>query len=78
LPCVAIASLGLSWSFLLQREILINETGTKGKITGYRPGYWLWVAIILGTLIGCIVEYCVIDPVLEGPKGDQSNSSLSL
>jgi hypothetical protein len=53
--CCAIASLALSLSFLLQRQILADEAGHYSRITGYGPGYWLWVASILAALVGCVV-----------------------
>ena len=40
----AIAALLLMLSFLLHTTILSSEAPTYSKITGYGPGYWLWVA----------------------------------
>jgi hypothetical protein len=53
--CCALASLGSSLSFLLHRQILADGAGNYAKITGYGPGYWLWVGSIVTALAGCIL-----------------------
>ncbi|MDB5292773.1 MAG: hypothetical protein JWL69_4014 [Phycisphaerales bacterium] len=52
--CCAIASLALSLSFLLQKEIMADEAGHMSRITAYGFGYWLWIASIATALAGCI------------------------
>jgi hypothetical protein len=50
-----IAALGLSLSFLHEKDILWDEAGNRAKIIGHGRGYWLWVASISIALLGCIV-----------------------
>lgn len=49
-----VASLCFSLSFLKVDEIIANEAGGTSRITGYGPGYWLWIASIVTAIIGCI------------------------
>lgn len=51
-----LASLALSLSFLFQRDILTDEAGHRGKITGYALGYWLWICSIVTAVGGCVIE----------------------
>ncbi|WP_160164131.1 hypothetical protein [Nafulsella turpanensis] len=45
----------LAFSFLIFEEIMINEAGHYGAITGYGVGYWLWslssLIMVLGSLL---------------------------
>ncbi len=45
-------SLAIALSFLFFDEIMINEAGHYGTITGYALGYWLWVLSIATVFIG--------------------------
>ena len=54
LACAA-ASLAFALSFLLHHEIMLEGSGKYSRITGYGPGYWLWVASIATALVGCLV-----------------------
>ena len=47
-------SLLIGLSFLLFNEIIINEAGNYGEITGYEFGYWLWLLSMATMLIGGI------------------------
>ena len=51
--CCAVASLGMSLSFLLHEQVMKDEAGHYARITGYGLGYWLWVASIITALAGC-------------------------
>lgn len=53
---LALASVLFGLSFLLFDEIVKNEAGHFGKITGYEIGYWLWVASAIINLIGIIIN----------------------
>jgi len=41
-------------SFLTFKEIIINEAGHFGQITGYALGYWFWILSILLLVLGNI------------------------
>jgi len=41
-------------SFLMFDEIIVNEAGHYGKITGYELGYYLWILSMVTILIGNI------------------------
>jgi hypothetical protein len=56
--------MGLSLSFLLHQQILVDEAGNHSGITGYGAGYWLWVASTATAVIGCLVAVCA-RPVLK-------------
>jgi len=45
-------ALVLSLSFLLFKQIIKDEGGNYGIITGYRAGYWLWVGTMVAVFIG--------------------------
>ena len=57
LPC-AFASFAFALSFLRHDEIMTSEAPTYSRITGYGPGYWLWVGSIATALTSCIVGVC--------------------
>jgi uncharacterized membrane protein len=42
-------------AFLFFNEIMIDEAGNYGEITGYKLGYWLWNSSALLTFIGSIM-----------------------
>lgn len=46
-------------SFLMFDEIIINEGGYYGQITGYRLGYWLWICSMITILIGNIYNQII-------------------
>lgn len=54
---IAAVALGFSLSFLLVHEMMANEGGSRAAVTGYGPGYWLWIVSIVCALIGAIVEW---------------------
>ncbi len=39
---MSIIAFTFGMSFLLFDEIIVNEAGHYGKITGYKIGYYLW------------------------------------
>lgn len=41
---LSLASLAIAVSFLLMSKVAADESGGLSIITGYRIGYWLWVA----------------------------------
>jgi len=45
-------SLIIASSFLCFEEIIVNEAGTYGEITGYAIGYWAWLLSIFILLLG--------------------------
>jgi len=51
----SLLALGFSLSFLFVNNILVNEAGHTGKITGYLSGYWFWVASIGVIFISSLV-----------------------
>ena len=44
----------LSFSFLFFKEIIKDEAGNYGEITGYALGYWLWFLSNLIYLLGIL------------------------
>jgi hypothetical protein len=42
----------LTLSFLLFGQIIHDEAGHYSRITGYGPGYWLWVASAATAFLG--------------------------
>ena len=50
----------ISVSFLFFKEIMINEAGHFGEITGYKLGYWLWISSMIIMLIGNIKNQIAI------------------
>lgn len=51
----SVISFLLAGSFLLFDSILANEAGHSQAITGYRMGFWFWLASHLAMLIGTFV-----------------------
>ena len=47
----------LTISFLFFHQVIVNEGGNYDNITGYKLGYWLWMASSLTTLIGSVIIY---------------------
>jgi hypothetical protein len=41
---LSLASLAIAVSFLLMSKVASDESGNLSVITGYRIGYWLWLA----------------------------------
>ena len=54
LICI-ILGLSISLCFLFFDEILINEAGHYGQITGYATGYWLWVLSFVLLLVAVLI-----------------------
>ena len=54
-------SLAIALSFLFFNEIIIDEAGTIGKITGYALGYWIWLISILVLLVGNTLNWKKLD-----------------
>ncbi len=40
----SVASTALCLSFFGVRKMLLTEAGNEGEVTGYKAGYWLWLA----------------------------------
>lgn len=51
----SISALIFGLSFLLFDEIIKNEAGHYGKITGYAIGYWIWIISSIINLIGILI-----------------------
>ncbi|MGF7078234.1 hypothetical protein [Mucilaginibacter sp. UYCu711] len=49
----------LSASFLLAATISDMQANVTSYITGYQPGYWLWLASMVTTSIGSVMVYLV-------------------
>lgn len=47
----------ISLSFLLFSSIVVNEAGQFANITGYKLGYWLWIASSCTMLAGSSISY---------------------
>lgn len=52
---LSLIAFGLTFCYLSVGEITVNEAGHKFPITGYGPGYFLWVASCFSLLIGTII-----------------------
>ncbi len=52
---LSVASVIFGLSFLLFDEIIKDEAGNYGKITGYALGYWLWILSAVVNLIGVLL-----------------------
>ena len=44
---LSIAALSIGASFLLVKDVVTNEAGIPFPVTGYRAGYWLWLASMI-------------------------------
>ncbi len=53
----------LAISFTQVEEIIKNEAGFTGKITGYLTGYWLWVSANFTLFL-----YLLINTTISSPK----------
>jgi hypothetical protein len=47
----------LAASFLLARKISDTQAGKSYDIIAYRPGYWLWLASMIATVVGTFILY---------------------
>ncbi|AZA92067.1 uncharacterised domain/N5-glutamine S-adenosyl-L -methionine-dependent methyltransferase fusion protein [Chryseobacterium nakagawai] len=52
---LSLIAFGLTFCYLSVGEITVNEAGHKFSITGYGPGYFLWIASCFSLLIGNII-----------------------
>ena len=48
----SVVAMLLALSFLLHDNILADEAGNRAMITGYGPGYWLWISSSTFAMIG--------------------------
>lgn len=51
---LSLLATALSLSFLLFDQVIADEAGHYRQITGYGPGYWLWVSGCLVMLAGSV------------------------
>lgn len=51
---LSLIAFGLTFCYLSVGEITVNEAGHKFPITGYGPGYFLWMASCFSLLLGSI------------------------
>jgi hypothetical protein len=64
----------ISLSFLLCKDMIVNEGGTTSTITDVRIGYWLWLSSIGTMLIGnFIVKYLPPLPSITRSETTTSN-----
>ena len=54
---VSAAALLVALSFLLHSTIVASEAPTYEAVTGYGPGYWLWLASMLIMTAGTLILY---------------------
>jgi hypothetical protein len=47
----AAATLALAASFMLAKTVMTNEGGVPNPVTGYRMGYWLWLASMVAACV---------------------------
>jgi hypothetical protein len=40
----SVAAFGLGGAFLLASKVMASESGYPSAVTGYKAGYWLWLA----------------------------------
>jgi len=52
---ISLIAVCLTFCYLSVAEITVNEAGHKYPITGYGPGYFLWIASCLSLFIGSII-----------------------
>ncbi|MDM1557171.1 hypothetical protein PYS58_18065 [Chryseobacterium indologenes] len=52
---LSLIAFGLTFCYLSVSEITVNEAGHKFPITGYGPGYFLWIASCFSLLAGSII-----------------------
>ncbi len=52
----SLAALLIGLSFLLRKSIIKDEGGNYGTITGYRAGYWLWLASMAVAVLATLVD----------------------
>ncbi|MEJ5103000.1 MULTISPECIES: hypothetical protein [Chryseobacterium] len=52
---LSLIAFGLTFCYLSVGEITVNEAGHQFPITGYGPGYFLWIASCFTLLSGCII-----------------------
>lgn len=52
---LSLIAFGLTFCYLSVGEITVNEAGHKFPITGYGPGYFLWIASCFMLLAGSII-----------------------
>ena len=66
--CSAAVAIALMLSALQIKEIYINEGGTKGPVTGYGVGFYLWICsgvVLLATALACLGSH---RPNAENPN----------
>ncbi|QCX52347.1 hypothetical protein [Elizabethkingia sp. JS20170427COW] len=69
---LAIASVLFGLSFLCFSEVIKNEAGHYGVITGYALGYWLWISSAVVNLIGIgILKYRKATTAIPISKADE-------
>jgi hypothetical protein len=54
----AVSALALATSFLAFKTAVTNEAGIEMPITGYAPGYWLW----LGSMVFAVISAYFVVP----------------
>lgn len=63
---LAIAALACGSSFMLYQTMWINEAGTEAPISGYGPGYWLWLASAATLFVASLVA--MLESRFQAPK----------
>lgn len=49
---ISFLALALTLCFLTVKEITVDEAGHQNPITGYGPGYYLWIASCISMILG--------------------------
>lgn len=62
---ISLIAFGLTFCYLSVDEITVNEAGHKFPITGYGPGYFLWIASCFSLLIGNIILITTPEKIQE-------------
>jgi len=59
--------LGIALSFMLFKQVMVNEAGGISNVTQYQLGYYLWVASFVGMLASSFISYRQSQPLQSLP-----------
>ncbi|EFL89651.1 hypothetical protein [Ahrensia sp. R2A130] len=51
---LALGSLALALSFFGTESVMVNSAGTVAAVTGIGPGYWVWLASMVVTILAAL------------------------
>jgi hypothetical protein len=52
----AVAALALALSFLRVDDLMVDEAGGRAMVTGYGPGYWVWMSSMLVACVAALLK----------------------